>query len=106
MKSIPAGSCGFRQNRCSVSLTARVLSYVPDSRSGKTGGGRSFAVGDLIKVAVLWWSAEVVGELVVAPTLLTAPTLVRWWSRANCRRRIEGGRFSLTPAASTCCSPI
>ena len=45
---------------------------------------------DFIKVAVLWWSAEVVGELVVAPALLTAPSLVNWWSRANRRRRIEG----------------
>ena len=45
---------------------------------------------DFIKVAVLWWSAEVVGELVVAPALLTAPALVHWWSRANRSRRIEG----------------
>jgi PAS domain S-box-containing protein len=46
--------------------------------------------GDLIKVTVLWWSAEVVGELVVAPVLLTASSFVSWWSRANRARRIEG----------------
>ena len=45
---------------------------------------------DFIKVAVLWWSAEVVGELVVAPALLTAPALAHWWSRANRSRRFEG----------------
>jgi PAS domain S-box-containing protein len=45
--------------------------------------------GDFVKVAVLWWSAEVVGELVVAPALLTLPALASWWLRASRNRRIE-----------------
>ena len=46
--------------------------------------------GDFFRVTVLWWSAEVVGELVVAPALLTASSLAKWWARAGLARRIEG----------------
>ena len=47
--------------------------------------------GDFLGVALHWWSAEVVGELVVTPALLTASSLAKWWVRAGLARRIEGG---------------
>ena len=46
---------------------------------------------DFLGVALHWWSAEVVGELVVAPALLTASSLAKWWVHAGLARRIEGG---------------
>jgi len=39
---------------------------------------------------VLWWSAELLGELVVAPAVLLLPSLVAWWRSAAPERRLEG----------------
>jgi PAS domain S-box-containing protein len=39
----------------------------------------------------VWWTSELLGELVVAPPILTAAWVARWWRGAGSRRRIEVG---------------
>ncbi len=50
---------------------------------------------------MLWWSAELLGELVVAPALLLAPTLRSWWRGATRERRLEGLAIVLAIALVT-----
>jgi PAS domain S-box-containing protein len=38
---------------------------------------------------LLWWSSEVLGALLVAPPILLAPSLIRWWRYASPARRAE-----------------